>query len=42
MVKALTNLIKLYESGKMEGIKMQDAPLSIKLIPASERIMIER
>lgn len=42
MVSALANLIKLYESGKMEGIKMQDAPLSIKLIPTSERIIIEK
>jgi hypothetical protein len=42
MVMSLTNLIKLYESGKMEGIKMQDAPLSIKLIPNTDRITIEK
>jgi hypothetical protein len=40
--KTFTNLIKLYESGKLETIKKQDAPLSIKLIPNSDRIQIEK
>jgi hypothetical protein len=35
-------LIKLYESGKIRSIKKQDAPLSIKLIPNSERVQIEQ
>lgn len=40
--KQLTELINLYESGKLEQIKRQDAPLSIKLIPNSDRIQIEK
>lgn len=40
--KQLTELIALYESGKLETIKRQDAPLSIKLIPNSDRISIEK
>jgi hypothetical protein len=40
--KRLTELIELYESGKLETIKRQDAPLSIKLIPHTERIQIEK
>jgi len=35
-------LIELYESGQLETIKRQDAPLSIKLIPNSDRIQIEK
>lgn len=38
----LTDLISLYESGKLSGIKKQDAPLSIKLIPNSDRIQFEK
>ena len=36
--KQMTELIELYESGQLETIKRQDAPLSIKLIPNSDRI----
>ena len=40
--KKFTELIDLYESGQLETIKKQDAPLSIKLIPNSDRIQIEK
>ncbi len=42
LIKSVTDLIKLYESGKIRSIKKQDAPLSIKLIPNSERVQIEQ
>jgi len=32
----------LYESGRLKSIKMQDAPITIKLIPNTDRLMIER
>lgn len=38
----MEEIIKLYESGKLKSIKMQDAPLSIKLIPNTDRLQIEK
>jgi len=32
----------LFESGKLENIKRKDAPLSISLVPNSERTAIEK
>ena len=42
MIDDLSEVIKLYESGKLDKIKMKDAPLSIDLIPNSDRILIEK
>ena len=42
MIDDLSEMIKLYESGKLDKIKMKDAPLSIDLIPNSDRISIEK
>ena len=42
MIDDLSEMIKLYESGKLDKIKMKDAPLSINLIPNSDRIIIEK
>ncbi len=41
-VKHFTELIKVFESGKLGKLKRQDAPLSIKIIPSSERVKIEK
>lgn len=41
-VKHFTELIKMFESGKLSKLKRQDAPLSIKIIPSNERIKIEK
>lgn len=42
MRESFTDIIKLYESGMLEQTKKQDAPLSIKLVPNSERTRIEK
>lgn len=42
VIKSFSDLIKIYESGKLEKIKKQDAPLSIKLIPNNDRVKIEK
>lgn len=41
-IKHFSELIKVFESGKLSKLKRQDAPLSIKIIPSSERIKIEK
>lgn len=42
VLQVLEDCIKLYESGKLKHIKMQDAPLTIKLIPNADRCTLER
>ena len=41
-VKHFTELIKFFESGKLSKLKRKDAPLSIKIIPSTERVKIEK
>ena len=41
-VKVFTDLIKFYESDKLNSLKKKDSPLCIKLIPNIERIKIEK
>jgi len=41
-VKHFSELIKVIESGKLGKLKRQDAPLSIKIIPNSDRVKIEK
>ena len=41
-VKHFTELIKFFESVKPSKLKRQDAPLSIKIIPSTERVKIEK
>ena len=41
-INQLGDLIKLFRSGKLKNIKRKDAPLSISLVPNSERIAIEK
>ena len=41
-ISELTNLIQLYDSGKISHLKKADARLSISLVPNTERTVIEK
>ena len=40
--QTLNKLISLYESSKLDKIKKQDAPLSLTLVPCTDRVQIEK